>query len=251
MRGGRLACVVGTLIALSAVAPARAYAENNEGRRLVHPRTQIPTARNGGILNAGETAYLVYVDAQLFPMPVMFSIQHGFTYWMTLGIDVGGGLGTFQALLHARLENLPPIGNHRFFWGGHIRTGYKQQSWDSGPELTFDDVSWILTYENTFSVRLGDSRRHVLYLDTIFYADFDVTRSDRQVDMYLIPASLGYEVVLGANWNFYIEAGFIYSINGTQTRYGTLYEGEFFPVGAIGFAYRQRGERSALDGIGL
>lgn len=244
----------GVLAASLMLAAHVAVAEEAEGgrereRRLVHPRTQVPTVRNGGVLNAGETAYIFYIDGQLFPPVPMLSVQHGLTYWATLGVDVGGGYGTFQALLHARLENLPPIGNHRFFWGGHVRTGYKQQVLDLGPNLAYDDVSWILTYENTFSIRVGPQRRHVLYLDTIFYADFDLLRRGRQVDLFLLPAVLGYEFVIGDQWNFFVEAGFVWCINGTETPRGLLYEGDLFPVATIGFANRTRGPRSALDAL--
>jgi hypothetical protein len=252
-RDPRLAAALATWIALAALAPGAARAEagqeedGSRRRRLVHPRTQVPTVRNGGVLNTRETAFVAYVDGQLLPPALMMSVQHGLSYWVTLGVDVGGGYGTFQALLRLRMENLPPIANHRFFWGGHIRTGFKRQVVDISQDLAFEDVSWVLTYENTFSVRLGAQRRHVLYLDTIFYVDFDLTNSGRQVDLYLVPAVLGYEVVIGAQWNFFIEAGFAWSINGTETRYGLLYAGDVFPVATIGFAYRFPGHRTALD----
>lgn len=214
---------------------------------LEHPGNQIPAVRNGGVLNPGETAWVVYLDGQLLPPALMLSVQHGVSYWITLGADLGGGYGIFQALLRVRMENMPPLWNHRFFWGGHIRTGFKQHQIDLGQGLAFDDLSWIITYENSFALRLGAERRHILYLDTVFYADFDITRRDRQVDLYLMPVMLGYELVVDEHYNFFVELGMGYSFNGTETSQGLLYARTWFPMAALGFAYRQRGRVSALD----
>lgn len=208
---------------------------------------QVPFVRNGGVLNQGEVAFVASFDAALLPPPLMISIQYGLLYWLTLGVEVGANVGVVQALFHVRSELYRHVRSERFFWGNAMRTGFKSHQIDINDELAFDDVSWILTYENSFAVRLGRDRRHALYLSTILYIDFDITNRDRQVDWYLIPASLGYEAVLGRQGNFFIEVGMAYSINGTETPHGLLYEGDWFPMGSLGVAYRSEGPRTALD----
>jgi hypothetical protein len=118
---------------------------------------------------------------------------------------------------------------------------------ETNEDLFFEDTSWILTFENTFAFRFGRHRRRVIYINTEVYGDFDLMGRGYQTDGYVAPAILGFETILGRNWNFFIEAGVIISLNGWQTSRGIISAGgDFFPMGSIGFAYRWGGVRTAL-----
>jgi hypothetical protein len=213
-------------------------------------RRQVPFVRNGGNLNRKETAIVAYADADLFPPAVMLGIQRGIYYWLTLGLDVGGDMGVFQALLRIKQEMARTRGSNFFFWGWHIRTGYKYVDIDFrdiNEDLYFQDNSWIISFENAFAFRFGNHRRRVIYVNTIFYTDFDLTGRGWQTDLYLFPATIGFETIVGKQWNFFLEAGTIISLNGWETDLGIISaNGDFFPAGQLGFAYRFGGVRTLL-----
>jgi len=215
-------------------------------------RRQVPFVRNGGVLNRKETAAVLYVDGDLFPPAAMVGIQRGINYWLSAGLDVGGDLGVFQALLRIKMEMARTRSTNFFFWGWHVRTGYKYVHVDFTDTMSdvwnFDDNSWILTFENTFALRFGKHRRRALYLNSIVYGDFDLRGEGRQIDVYVYPATLGFETILGRNWNFFLELGVIISINGWEVADKVIISknGDVFPSGSIGFAYRFGGVRTAL-----
>lgn len=215
-------------------------------------RRQVPFVRNGGMLNRKETAVVAYVDGDLFPPAVMVGILRGINYWLSVGLDVGGDMGVFQALLRIKQEMGRTRRTNFFFWGWHVRTGYKYVNVDFTDTLSdvwrFDDNSWILTFENTLGVRFGKHRRRGLYLNTIIYGDFDLRGQGRQIDVYVYPATLGFETILGRNWNFFLELGVIISINGWEVANDVVISenGDIFPSGGFGFAYRFGGVRTAL-----
>jgi hypothetical protein len=203
------------------------------------------------MLNRKETAAILYVDGDIFPPAVMAGIQRGITYWLSVGLDVGGNMGVFQAILRTKLEMARTRKTNFFFWGWHVRTGYKYVKVDFtdtlGDVWIFDDNSWILTFENTFAFRLGKHRRRALYVNTIIYGDFDLRGEGRQIDAYVYPATLGFETIIGKYWNFFLELGVIISINGWETKNGVISQnGDYFPSGGFGFAYRFGGVRTAL-----
>lgn len=214
-------------------------------------RRQVPYVRSGGVLNRKETALVAYVDGDLFPPAVMASIQRGIFYWLTLGLDVGGDYGVFQALIRIKQEMARTRRTNFFFWGWHIRTGYKYADIDFtdaiSEEWRFDDNSWILSFENVFAFRFGNHRRRVIYISSQFYLDFDLRREDRQTDRYVFPATIGFESIIGDNWNFYFEGGLIMSLNGWETDQGVIKpNGDTFPTASFGVAYRFGGVRTAL-----
>ncbi len=214
-------------------------------------RRQVPFFRGGGVLNRKETAVGAYVDGDLFPPAVMASIQRGIFYWLTVGLDVGGNYGAFQALLRIKQEMARTRTNNFFFWGWHIRTGYKYVNVDFTDTLSdvwrFDDNSWILSLENVFAFRFGLHRRRVIYISSQFYWDFDLRGKGYQIDQYAFPATLGFETILGQQWNIYVEAGIIISLNGWETARGIISEnGDIFPTLSFGLARRFGGVRTAL-----
>jgi hypothetical protein len=217
-------------------------------------RRQVPFVRDGGVLNRKETALVFYLDGDLFPPALMASIQRGIYYWLTLGLDVGGDQGTFQALMRIKQEMSRTRKTNFFFWGWHIRTGYKyvdidyRDSLGEGTDMRFDDNSWILAFQNTFSFRFGLHRRRSIFITTELYWDFDLRGKGIQPDFYVFPATVGFETVIAAQWNFFIEGGVILSINGWELSDGTVMskDGDVFPTASMGFAYRFGGVRTAL-----
>ena len=88
-------------------------------------------------------------------------------------------------------------------------------------------------------MRLGDRRQLALYLSPMIYADVDLrTDPRRQTDLYLAPATVGFELLLGRGASVFAEIGPVWGINGTETNKGVLYEGDWFPVGQLGAAVR-------------
>jgi hypothetical protein len=242
--------------AASPAAPAPDHAGEMPGNQKItwEMRRQVPFVRDGGLLNRKETAVLMYVDGDLFPPAVMVAIQRGLFYWMTVGLDVGGDMGVFQAMLRIKQEMGRTRRTNFFFWGWHIRTGYKYVNVDMRDTLgqdtaiRFDDNSWVLAFQNTFSLRFGNHRRRAMYLTSQVYGDFDLRGKGIQPDLYIYPATLGFETVLGQNWNFFFEAGVILSINGWELSDGTIMSknGDLFPTASMGFAYRFGGVSTAL-----
>ena len=242
----------------SAAALEAARAEDMPGNKRItwDLRRQVPFFRDGGVLNRKETAVGLYVDGDLFPPAVMASIQRGIFYWLTLGLDVGGDMGVFQALLRIKQEMARSRRNNAFFWGWHIRTGYKyvnvdlRDSLGQNTDMRFDDNSWVLGFQNTFSYRFGNHRRRSIYLTTQLYWDFDLRGKGLQTDFYVYPATLGFETILGRSWNFFVEGGLILSINGWQLSDGTKMphgaNNDMFPTASLGFAYRFGGVRTLL-----
>lgn len=214
-------------------------------------RRQVPFFRNGGVLNRKETAIGLYVDGELFPPALMMSVQRGIYYWLTLGLDIGGSYGVFQALLRIKQEMARTRRTNFFFWGWHIRTGYKYVDIDfrdtMSDDIIFQDNSWILTFENTVAFRFGRHRRRVLYINTVVYGDFDLGKQGWQTDTYVFPATVGFETILGQSWSVFVEGGVILSINGWETEAGVIHpEGDQFPFASLGVAYRFGGVRTAL-----
>lgn len=232
---------------------AEAHAKDMPGNPRItwEMRKQVPFVRNGGVLNRKETAIVGYVDGDLFPPAVMASIQRGLFYWLTVGLDVGGNYGVFQALLRIKQEMARTRTTNFFFWGWHIRTGYKYVNVDFTDTLSdvwrFDDNSWVLSFENVFAFRFGNHRRRTLYINSQVYWDFDLRGENRQTDFYVYPATIGFESIVGENWNVFVEAGVIISINGWETDQGIISgNGDVFPTASFGFAYRFGGVRTAL-----
>ena len=214
-------------------------------------RRQVPYVRSGGVLNRKETAVVAYMDGDLFPPAVMASIQRGIFYWLTVGVDVGGNYGVFQALLRIKQEMARTRRTNFFFWGWHVRTGYKYVDVDLRDQISeewrFDDNSWILSLENVFAFRFGSYRRRVIYISSQFYLDFDLRNENRQTDRYVFPATIGFETIIKDHWNFYFETGLIISLNGWETDQGVIKaNGDTFPTASFGFAYRFGGVRTAL-----
>jgi hypothetical protein len=200
---------------------------------------------NGGMLAKNEHAFIAYVDATVLPPAVMAGYRYGIFYWWDVGLEIGGSHGVFQALLHLKMENLKTFETELFFWANRIRTGFKHHEYGYTDELLFEDRSWIFSFDNTFSFRLGSMRRQALYLTSTLYIDIDLHTPRRQTDYYVMPAMLGFETMIGSTANFFVEAGFAISLNGMQTHAGILYTGDLFPVATLGVAYRT-GERTAI-----
>ena len=217
-------------------------------------RRQVPFVRDGGVLNRKETAVLLYVDGDLFPPAIMASIQRGIFYWLTLGLDVGGDAGVFQAMLRIKQEMARARRTQSFLWGWHLRTGYKyvnvdfRDSMGQDTVMRFDDNSWVLSFQNVFSFRFGNHKRRSIYLTSELYWDFDLRGKGLQTDFYFFPAKVGFETVVGLHWNFFIEGGVIWSVNGWQLSDGTVLsgDGDLFATASMGFAYRFGGVRTAL-----
>ena len=219
-----------------------------------HPRDYTPIGfkkqpsfvRGGGMPNKREHMMLLYADGDVIPQPLMLGYRYGLLYWWDVGFGVGADYGIFQAWVHTRFENIKTRESERFFWGTAIRAGYKWHDLTISEDVQFDDKSIITIVENTFALRLGEARRRVLYLNSTFYADFDLHTPRRQTDLYVMPAGLGFETMVGEHASFFLEAGMTYSINGMELADGSkLYEGDWFPVFKIGTALRT-GKRTAV-----
>lgn len=104
----------------------------------------------------------------------------------------------------------------------------------------------MVLFENSFALRLGDARYKSIHLVTQFCIDIDLHEERRQTDYYVAPGLIGFESVLGAHGNLFIQAGAAYSINGMEMAGGEiLCEGDWFLVVQLGFGYRT-GDRTAI-----
>lgn len=201
---------------------------------------------HAGTLNKNEHAAVLTVDGEVLPPAVMLGYRYGLLYWWEIGADVGGDYGVFQALLHMKMENYKTAESERFYWGTSYKTGFKHHVAELTEKARFDDRSWVVLFENSFALRLGDARDKSIYLVTQFYIDLDLHEDRRQTDYYVAPALFGFESVLGSYSNLFIQAGAAYSINGMEMADGEiLYEGDWFPVVQLGFGYRT-GDRTAI-----
>jgi len=202
--------------------------------------------RGGGMPNKREHMVLLYADGDLIPQPLMVGYRYGLVYWWDVGFDIGADYGAAQALAHTRIENVKTRKSELFFWATAIKAGYKWHDLVISDDVQFDDKSIVTIVENTFALRLGEARRRVLYLNSTFYADFDLHTPRRQTDLYVMPAGLGFETMIGEHASFFLEAGMTYSINGMELADGSvLYENDWFPVFKIGTALRT-GKRTAV-----
>jgi hypothetical protein len=182
----------------------------------------------------------------VIPFTPVFGYRWGWFYWWDYGIDIGIDAGIFQALLHTRVENIKTRKSEFFFWANAIKTGYKTHDFDYKPDLRFDDKSWLTVIENSFGFRLGQQRRKVLYLNTLFYIDYDLHDPQRQTDYYITPAALGFEAMIGEHANLFVEVGYMYGITGMEFSDGSLlYHKDWFPVFKIGTALRS-GKKTAI-----
>ena len=207
----------------------------------VNKEFTISFVSNGGLLKENEHAIVPYIDAGLLPPALMLSYQYGLFYWITIGLDVGGNYGVFQALLTVKQEMFRTRESDFIFIGWHIKTGFKQHEVKLSDALDFTDLSYIILFENTIAMRLGKNhkqQKQVLYLSTQFYFDFDLHEERRQTDIYIAPAVIGFETFIGKYGSFFIEAGAMMSINGMETDTEILYEKQWFPIGKLGFALR-------------
>ncbi len=217
--------------------------DNQDGEEVEVKHIQMPFVRNGGVLNQNEHALILYADADVLPPAIMLQYQYGLIWWMSIGLEIGGDLGVFQAMMLFDMEMFKTRNNF-FFWEFLIRTGYKYHNLYISEDLIFDDLSWVLSGEMAASFRLGKNKRHNLYYKFVYYVDFDLRGIGRQIDHYITPVMGGYEVLLPHNINFFIEIGWMYSINGQEVYdpdiLGTriLYAKSGFPVGKIGIAIR-------------
>lgn len=209
------------------------------------PPRQPSFVENAGNLNRNEHAFLFFVDAELLPAAAMVGYRYGIFSWWDIGVDVGGNLGVLQALIHTKMLNFKTKKTEFFFWGFTFKTGYKYHNIDFSEEFVINDKSWIYVFENPFAFRFGKERDKSLFITTKFYIDQDLHDQRRQNDYYLAPAHLGFETVIGKYTNFYVEAGVMWAINGTEMADGeVLYKGDWFPVMQMGFAART-GDRTA------
>jgi hypothetical protein len=193
---------------------------------------------NGGILNRGQHAVVLYLDAELLLPPITAGYRYGVLSWLELGLDVGANEGLIQGLLHARARLYESPRSRRLFVGLRVRTGPKYHLLELSQKILFDDRSWVVAGELSLAVRLGDRRQLALYLSPMFYADVDLRTPQRQTDLYLAPATVGFELLLGQGASVFGEIGPVWGINGTETHRGKLYEGDWFPVGQLGVAVR-------------
>lgn len=219
------------------------------------PPRQPSFVENAGNLNRNEHAVLLFVDAEVLPAAAMIGYRYGLLSWWDIGFDAGGNLGVFQALLHTKMINLKTKKTELFWWGFTFKTGYKWHQIDYGENFIIDDKSWIYVFENPFAFRFGKTREKALFLTTKLYIDQDLREPRRQYDYYLAPAHIGYEMVIGKYTNFFIEAGVMWSINGSEVEQEVngnreivnKYKGDWFPVMQIGFAART-GDKTAKYG---
>jgi hypothetical protein len=234
-----------------------------QGVSPIPPIRQPSYVENAGNLNRNEHAVLFFVDAEVLPAAAMIGYRYGLLSWWDIGIAVGGNLGVLQALIHTKMINLKTKKTEFFWWGFTFKTGYKYHKIDWSDDFIIDDKSWIYVFENPFAFRFGEKKEKAIFVTTKFYLDQDLHSPRRQNDYYLGPAHLGFEMVIGKHTNFFVEAGVMWSINGskvavvrpdavggqlTTTRSVELkYKGDWFPVLQIGFAART-GERTARYG---
>ena len=216
--------LLATLTLLTAAAPAGAQTPSDgEARSFV---------AGGGILNQGAHAVVLAVDAELLLPPLMLGYRYGLLDGLELGGELGGDKGLFQALITAKKRLVERGGG---YWGLRLRAGYKTHDWSFG-EIVFDDTSAVVSLEHAAALRLGQRRDMALYINSFVYLDIDLRSPQRQTDVYLAPASLGFEALLGSHISVYIELGFAIGLNGTETYRGTLFVSDIFPIGEIGLA---------------
>ena len=202
--------------------------------------------RGAGVINKREHALLLYMDGDVLPPAIMAGYRYGMWYWWNVGVDIGGDLGVFQALVRTRIENIKIRRTESFFWSNEFSGGFKYHQHDFGNDIRFDDRSLVAAVDNSFAYRFKPDRKKSLYLTSLFYVDYDLHTPRRQTDYYLLPAILGYETMLGDHTSFFAELGAAYSINGMEFADGTvLYEKGWFPVLRIGVAFRT-GSKTAI-----
>lgn len=198
----------------------------------------------GGMLNKNEHAFLGYIDGVLIPPAIMVAYRYGLFYWWQIGLDVGGNAGVFQSLFHFKMENMKTRRDEFFYWGFIFNTGYKYHDYRINEDLFFEDKSWIYDFRLSYGFRLGKAKEKVIYVYSQFYIDQDLHTPRRQNDYYFTPVAIGWETVVGKYGNFFVEGGYVHSINGMETSEGIKYKGDWFPVLKIGFAVRT-GDRTA------
>lgn len=186
-----------------------------------------------GTLDKDIFVLFFYIDGDVLPPAIMGGIQYGISEWVTIGFDIGGDYGVFQTLINTRLQILNSA--ETFFIGLHAKTGFKYHVAEFSPELRFDDVSWIINADITLSFRLTEHKDRALYFNLAFYTDIDLRNPQRQTDYYVTPALLGYESYFSNTVRFFLEGGWMYSINGQEMSDGTvLYEKQGFAVFKFG-----------------
>lgn len=186
----------------------------------------------GGILARGAQAMVLTLDAELLLPPLMLGYRYGILEDWEVGAEIGGDKGLFQALLTAKRRLVERQGG---YWGLRTRAGYKTHDWSAG-EIVFDDRSVVVSLEHVAALRLGRARTMALYVNTFVYFDIDLRTPRRQTDIYLSPASVGFEALLGRRVSLFIEVGFGIGLNGTETNRGLLYVSDIFPIGELGLA---------------
>lgn len=207
--------------------------------RLGEPDPWPSFAENGGLLQPGEHAVLLYLDAELLLPPVMAGYRLGLLHWLELGLDVGGNRGVVQGFVQCRAKLYESEKTRRFFAGARLRTGPKDHRLTLGNDaLVFDDRGWVMVGELSGALRLGRRLELALYLSSIFYAEVDIRSPARQTDLFWVPLSAGLEYRGENGVSVFAELGPVWMINGTETDKGLLYEGSWFPVGQIGMAIR-------------
>ena len=189
-----------------------------------------------GTIASGDHALVVTLDGQVLLPALMLGYRYGAADWLELGIDVGASVGLFQSFAQAKAAIYRSPGE-RIFVGARLYSGYKIHDYEIG-SIIADDNSWGSAIEPSLAVRFGDRKRRALYFSALFYVDFDLRSPRRQTDLYLLPAIVGFESLIGTRFNFYVEAGLALSLNGTETPKGVLYAGDAFPVVKAGLAWR-------------